>query len=44
VALDADLELVGELHHDVVVDAQLPSKLVDPDLLGCQVAVPFLLS
>ena len=33
VALDADLELFGELDDDGVVDAQLPCQLVDPDLL-----------
>ena len=36
VALHADLELFGELDHDVVLDAQLSSQLVDPDLLGGQ--------
>ena len=36
VALHADLELGRELHHDVVVDAQLPCELVDPDLLRGQ--------
>jgi hypothetical protein len=33
-ALHADLELVGEIEHDGVLDAQLSRQLVDPDLLG----------
>ncbi len=40
VALRADLQLFRELHHDLVLDAQLPSELVDPDLLRCQRRVP----
>ena len=42
VALHTDLELVGELDDDSVVDAQLSGQLVDPDLLGGQNAVRFL--
>jgi len=34
VALHADLELVGEIEHHGVLDAELPRQLVDPDLLG----------
>jgi hypothetical protein len=34
VALHPDLELVGEIEHDGVLDAQLSRQLVDPDLLG----------
>jgi len=34
VALHTDLELVGEVEHDGVVDAELSRQLVDPDLLG----------
>jgi hypothetical protein len=33
VALHADLELIGELEHGGVLDAELPRQLVDPDLL-----------
>jgi hypothetical protein len=44
VALHTDLELVGELYDDSIVDAQLSGQLVDPDLLGGQNAVRFLAS
>jgi hypothetical protein len=36
VALHADLELVRELDDKVVVDAELSSQLIDPDLLRGQ--------
>ena len=36
VALHPDLELFGEIQHDLVVDAELSGELVDPDLLGGQ--------
>jgi hypothetical protein len=36
VALDADFEFVREVDNEVVVDAQLPGELVDPNLLGGQ--------
>ena len=36
VALHPDLELVGEVEHYLVLDAELPCELVDPDLLGGQ--------
>jgi len=42
VALDADLELLGEVEHDRVLDAQLSRQLVDPDLLGSQSRLPSL--
>jgi len=36
VVLHPDLELVGQLDDDVVLDAELPCELVDPDLLRGQ--------
>jgi hypothetical protein len=36
VALDADLELLGEIEHHLVLDAELSRQLVDADLLRCQ--------
>jgi len=33
-ALHADLELVREVEHHGVLDAELPRQLVDPNLLG----------
>ncbi len=36
VALDADLQALTELEHDLILDAQLPRQLVDPDLLRGQ--------
>jgi hypothetical protein len=36
VALHPDLELVGKLDHDGVVNAELSCQLVDPDLLRRQ--------
>ena len=36
VALHADLELVAEIEHHLVLDAQLSGELVDPDLLRGQ--------
>jgi hypothetical protein len=43
VALDAELELLGELEHDGVLDAQLSRQLVDADLFGGQSGVlPYL--
>jgi hypothetical protein len=36
VALDTDLELVGKLDHDGVVNAELTCQLVDPNLLRRQ--------
>jgi hypothetical protein len=38
VALDADLELLGEIEHHLVLDAELSRQLVDADLLRCQAA------
>ena len=34
VALDADLQALTEIEHHLVLDAELPRQLVDPDLLG----------
>jgi hypothetical protein len=36
VALDADLQSLGEVEHHLVLDTELPRQLVDPDLLRCQ--------
>jgi hypothetical protein len=36
VALDADLQALAQVEHDLVLDAQLPRQLVDPDLLRGQ--------
>jgi hypothetical protein len=36
VALDADLQALGQIEHHLVLDAELSRQLVDPDLLGCQ--------
>jgi hypothetical protein len=36
VALDADLQTLGEIEHHLVLDAELPRQLVDPDLLRSQ--------
>jgi hypothetical protein len=36
VALDADLQALGEIEHHLVLDAELPRQLVDPDLLRSQ--------
>ena len=36
VALDADLQALGEVEHDLVLDAELSRQLVDPDLLRGQ--------
>ena len=36
VALDADLQALGEIEHDLVLDAELSRQLVDPDLLRGQ--------
>jgi hypothetical protein len=38
VALHADLELLGEIEHHLVLDAELSRQLVDADLLRCQAA------
>ena len=34
--LDADLQALGEIEHHLVLDAELPRQLVDPDLLRSQ--------
>ncbi len=36
VALDADLQALGEIEHHLVLDAELSRQLVDPDLLRSQ--------